>query len=501
MHIHNKTHAPISHPATWQNTPMQPQGPMQAMADNSDRVKQLKQLQEMANNRPIQLKVDTNGGSFDTPEYASVVAYSDSANPFVGANIRLTFTPNNLITKNTDVNTIGLVQTVKTMESKGDNAPESRSPPGKTLPLKLSGQDESYGVGIDKRDEESYNGGLLPVSPVYAEQAALNETQDGIGPRIEPKNGILSQYFGKNWKRGSDDNLAELVDRPRSEDSPVSSWQASFEVAAMVLDGQYKDSYLGSVNWGWSKQRQTNKEDAPVVTLTPPAITLASPGVPTANFQKAGIQWNKVMSELPPTVDKVKVFNEYGADTGTTKENIPRNITRLPNQVEEIQPVNVATLTNTDLLARYRMLNGTTGYKNANHNALEITLIVSHVLDRIDKKDLEMIALVDTESNLKIAVAHVREKISANVLAEKRQRAKNSLKDLLVEWKDYSSSTGMMNRIMKSIMDELTEAKIDEDGALLLLEEVKSSVTNPKVEEYLVAIKKELKKQFSINEL
>jgi hypothetical protein len=50
---------------------------------------------------------------------------------------------------------------------------------------------------------------LEPVSPVYAEQAALNETQDGIGPRIEPQNGI--QYFGKNWNRGSDDNLAELV--------------------------------------------------------------------------------------------------------------------------------------------------------------------------------------------------------------------------------------------------------------------------------------------------
>jgi hypothetical protein len=139
----------------------------------------------------------------------------------------------------------------------------------------------------------------------------------------------------------------------------------------MVLDGQYKDSYLGSVNWGWSKQRQTNKEDAPVVTLTPPAITLASPGVPTANFQKAGMQWNKVMNELPPTVDKVNVFDEYGSETETTKENIPRNITYLPDQVEEIQPVDVAALTNTDLLARYRMLNGITGYKNVNQNALE----------------------------------------------------------------------------------------------------------------------------------
>jgi len=498
MPIYNKTPAPISHPATWQNTPMQPQGPMQAMADNSDRVKQLKQLQQMADSRPVQLKVDTNGGAFDTKEYVPAVEQSmGSEDTFVGANMRLIFTPNNLITQNTDVHTIGLVQTVKTMERKGDGAPESRSPDDKTLPLKLMEHDESYGVGIDKRDEESYNGGLQPVSPVYAEQAALNKAEDGIGPRIEPKNGYQSKYFGRNWNRGSEDDFAELADRPRSKDSPVSSWQASFEVAAMVLDGQYKDSYLGSVNWGWSKQRQTNKEDAPVVTLTPPAITLASPGVPTANFQKAGIQWNKVMDDLPPTVDKVKVFDEYGADTETTKDNIPRNITYLPNQVEEIQPVNVATLTNTELLARYRMLNDTTGYKNANHNALEITLIVSHVLDRIDKQDEEMTGLVNTESNLKIAVSQLREKIAANVLAEKVQKAKKSLKDLLTEWEDYSSSPGITKVIMKSVMSDLKEANINEDGTLLLLEEVKGGVENPKVEEYLLAIRQEFKKWFS----
>lgn len=497
MPIHNKTQAPISHPATWQNTPMQPQGPMQAMADNSDRVKQLKQLQQMANNRPIQLKVDTNGGSFDTKEYAPAVEYrTDSPNPFVGANMQLTFKPNNFIAQNTDVNTIGLVQTVKTMERKGDSAPESSSPRDKTLPLKLMEHDESYGVGIDKRNEDSYNGGLAPVSPIYVEQAALNETQDGISPKIEPENGLQSKYFGKNWNRGSDDDLAELVDRPRSEDNPVSSWQASFEVAAMVLDGQYKNSYLGSVNWGWSKQRQTDKEDAPVVTLTPPAITLASPGVPTANFQKAGMQWNNVMNELPPTVDKVKVFDEYNDDTETTKDNIPRNITYLPNHVEEIQPVNVATLTNTALLARYRMLNGTTGYKNVNHNALEITLIVSHVLDRMDKEEVEMTELVDTDSNLKIAVSQLRAKISANVLAEKKQKAKNSLKDLLAEWKDYSSNPIMTRTIMKSVMSDLREANINMDEALVLLEEVKSSVKKPKVEEYLVAIKEELKNYF-----
>jgi hypothetical protein len=50
MPIHNKSQAPNSHPTTWQNSPMRPQGPMQAMADKSDHVKQLKKLQRMADN-------------------------------------------------------------------------------------------------------------------------------------------------------------------------------------------------------------------------------------------------------------------------------------------------------------------------------------------------------------------------------------------------------------------------------------------------------------------
>lgn len=57
-----------------------------------------------------------------------------------------------------------------------------------------------------------------------------------------------------------------------------------FEVAAVALEGAQKDTYYGSVRWGW-KTDATGKH-----TKIP--LEVISQGVPTSSFLKAGELWN-----------------------------------------------------------------------------------------------------------------------------------------------------------------------------------------------------------------
>ncbi|HJV93525.1 MAG TPA: hypothetical protein VJ572_08600, partial [Azonexus sp.] len=56
--------------------------------------------------------------------------------------------------------------------------------------------------------------------------------------------------------------------------------------------------YLGSVAWGWKS------DPAGVVTMDPPALTLVSPGLPSAAFVDAAKKWNAGKTVKDPTSKK-----------------------------------------------------------------------------------------------------------------------------------------------------------------------------------------------------
>ena len=62
------------------------------------------------------------------------------------------------------------------------------------------------------------------------------------------------------------------------------TFEMTFEIAALVTAGPMKDTYLGSVEWGWES------DAAGIVTLKP-FRALAS-GAPTATFMGAAATWN-----------------------------------------------------------------------------------------------------------------------------------------------------------------------------------------------------------------
>lgn len=62
-----------------------------------------------------------------------------------------------------------------------------------------------------------------------------------------------------------------------------------FEATAIVLEGDLRGTYLGSIAWGWEKA----SGDAARPVLKPTTIEKISDGIPTAGFLRAARKWNE----------------------------------------------------------------------------------------------------------------------------------------------------------------------------------------------------------------
>lgn len=263
--------------------------------------------------------VESHGGSWDTTAYTPINVGA-GVGKVVGARIALEFTPNSLVT----ANTIGLTQTVNTLRSTAAGGPVSDPSAVSARNTALSLTSGDIGRAIDQGDP---TGDTIPnTNPLYAVENApgsVSATLTDVG---------ATAAFGTHGHRTRrPDNTfdvapATLNDSPRRTIAFVGQeWRQTFESTALVLDGQMRNTYLGSVEWGW---RVNAAGDA---TLDPVPISLARAGVPSAEFMAAAAVWNAATFTDPSTGtvhDTVDLPTTSGAVLGSGGEIASKRTTK-----------------------------------------------------------------------------------------------------------------------------------------------------------------------------
>lgn len=253
--------------------------------------------------------VETNGGTFDTTAYTATNSGA-GVGKRVGAHINLSFKANDLV----EADTIGLIQTVKTLRSTKAggpvNDPSYVPPSSKGLvgneDVSLGAKEGDHGRAIDQIDSANPGTSTLPqTNPFYAvgnkdasgaNPAVVSTTLTDVAP--DPANGWGQHGNHKKLANGAfaPPVPAILDDTPsRKIAFAGQEWEHSFEVTALVADGPMKNTYLGSVAWGW-------KADATgTAKLSPDPITLVRAGAPTSEFMAAAEKWNNTKFKDPTT--------------------------------------------------------------------------------------------------------------------------------------------------------------------------------------------------------
>ena len=284
--------------------------------------------------------VNTNGGVFDNgpgyvPRSGSVGAKGES----VGAGLRLDFIPGD--NAEAPAGGIVLIQTVKsvtdkkpddsldTSRSQGNTAVSTNpddvslvSPSGAAVDIDVHrGRDEPntspiYGVGY---------GAPAPVADLKGGTPTLGRTQRGSHAK-DPSTGAFLAPVN-----------AQMEDWPRRFLQVAGqTFEMTFEVAALVTDGPMKDTYLGSIEWGWTS-------DATAQVTMKPFQAVAS-GAPTARFMGAASTWNSA------------VFHDqsfWGWLTDTTADTVDLPITTLPSGAKA-----AVDMTTREILARIPVVEG-----------------------------------------------------------------------------------------------------------------------------------------------
>jgi hypothetical protein len=261
-------------------------------------------------------KVNSNGGEFDNGPMYLPVNGTGAVGDRVGANIMIDFKANDLV--EAPVNGIALIQTVKGVTDRvsGTNTINAARDQGNTA------------VGGDADDTGLVAGSGVAVDvPIHrpGRNAPNNNPIYGVGFGAAAPSTTLSDgtptvgrtqrgAHVRNAATGAFDPpvLAQMEDGPGRRIAVAGqSFEMWFEVTALVTDGPMKDTYLGSVEWGWQS------DAAGIVTLKP-FVALAS-GAPTATFMGAAGVWNAATF--------------HNRATGATTDSVDLPLTTLPSGV------------------------------------------------------------------------------------------------------------------------------------------------------------------------
>ncbi len=208
----------------------------------------------------------------------------------MGADILLDFTPNDLV--EAPVDGISLIQTVRGVTNRV---------PGKST-LDRGRPHDNTAVSSNKDDTQLVGpGGVAVDVPVHrpGRDDANRSPGYGVGwtgPATSNTLGADAPTLGRTAARcaragsrhrcaaaageGPDGGRA-LAGRCTVKDQ---TFEMNFEVTALVTAGPLKDTYLGSIEWGWES------DTSGTVTLKP--FRLLQAGVPTDSFMGAAHTWN-----------------------------------------------------------------------------------------------------------------------------------------------------------------------------------------------------------------
>jgi hypothetical protein len=260
--------------------------------------------------------VDTNGGSWKTTTY-SAINTGAGVGKRVGVNVAIEFEPKDPVV----ADNIGLTQTVKTLHStaKAGKVETDSTVGARNASLNLTKAEGDQGRAVDQGDP---TGDTIPnTSPLYAvENSAghIAKTLTDVGA-----NAGFGQHGFRKAKAGGapgfDVQNAKLGDGPsRRITFAGEEFNGKFETTALVLDGPLKDTYLGSVEWGYKV------DGAGTASADPAALTVVRVGAPTAQFMAAAKKWNSAKFTDPSdakvydTVDLPLTSND---DSGAVAAN------------------------------------------------------------------------------------------------------------------------------------------------------------------------------------
>jgi len=230
-----------------------------------------------------------NGGIFDNAPGYTARGGTGAVGSRVGADILLDFTPNDLV--EAPVDGISLIQTVRGVTNRV---------PGKST-LDRGRPHDNTAVSSNKDDTQLVGpGGVAVDVPVHrpGRDDANRSPGYGVGwtgPATSNTLGADAPTLGRT-QRGAhvrDPGTGALLPAvpAKMEDGPGrtvlvkdQTFEMNFEVTALVTAGPLKDTYLGSIEWGWES------DTSGTVTLKP--FRLLQAGVPTDSFMGAANTWN-----------------------------------------------------------------------------------------------------------------------------------------------------------------------------------------------------------------
>lgn len=214
----------------------------------------------------------TSGGNWLAPTYNL-----QSSGNSRGADIKLEFHPNNTV----NATKIALIQTAKAINNGsvtyiGDATRQQHGiQAADAIETDASTHETDEGTHIDMQGDYD--------NPIYAVDTN-NLTAGGTLTSAATDPG-----WGQNGWNYLDASGAQQTQEAKLNDSPVQGNVATnssniFEVAAVAIEGAQKDTYYGSVRWGWRTDAAGNHTKLP--------LEVVSQGVPSSSFMKAGELWN-----------------------------------------------------------------------------------------------------------------------------------------------------------------------------------------------------------------
>jgi hypothetical protein len=259
---------------------------------------------------PIQrAAVDTNSGTFTDETYTL-------ARRKVTASIK--FRPNDKV----EATKIGMIQSIKSTK---DGAQAFKEP---AMEARVSDE----GSNIDRLADKN--------NPVYG-AASLGDGDD-LDASAETNGATYKLGFRKAAGPAWQVQDAELQDAPTVGNLGNNGGKV-FETTALILEGEDKGAYLGSVSWG------ATSDGSGVISKLP--FAKASDGEPTSSFMKAAAAWNTskargtmvVKNDATPTVGGVITLTKdteltWLANTGSGGRSYVRGrITTGPNTGTEVE--------------------------------------------------------------------------------------------------------------------------------------------------------------------
>ena len=218
------------------------------------------------------MSLTTYGGEWKAGNYKEINRNS-TGKKLRGAEIKLLFTPNELV----DSPKIGLTQSVKAMRNE-TTTPVRAEVTGRT-------------VSKDEGDEGRYHDRAAgKTNPIYG-----SENPSGADHSLGGGESLSNMQWGKRETKDGkvEQKDAWLTDAPKRRWNDGNKLLQSFETTALSVEGPQKDTYFGSVEWGY----QT--DDQGKVTLLP--LKVVSMGVPTSAWMLSAEKWNDAKVDVDGT--------------------------------------------------------------------------------------------------------------------------------------------------------------------------------------------------------